>query len=89
VRNQPGLVFWTRTVWRDMPAMRAFMLSGAHKRAMPKLLNWCSEASMVHWESGTGTLPTWGEAEVRLRAEGRTSRVRHPSEAQARGERVP
>jgi hypothetical protein len=29
--------------------MRAFMLSGAHQRAMPKLFNWCDEASVVHW----------------------------------------
>src|SRR4051812_28167891 len=61
VRNQPGLVFWTCTVWRDVDAMRAFMKGGAHKSAMPKLLNWCSEASLVHWEEPLGSLPSWDE----------------------------
>jgi hypothetical protein len=32
--------FWTRTLWNDQDAMRAFMLSGAHRRMMPRLLNW-------------------------------------------------
>jgi hypothetical protein len=30
--------FWTRTVWSDEGAMRGFMLSGAHRRVMPRLL---------------------------------------------------
>ena len=57
VRNRPGLVFWTCTAWRDKEAMRAFMIGGSHVRAMPKLLNWCSEASLVHWESASDALP--------------------------------
>jgi hypothetical protein len=57
VRNQSGLVFWTCTMWRDMEAMRAFMLNGAHRLAMPKMLNWCSEASLVHWGCPSETLP--------------------------------
>jgi heme-degrading monooxygenase HmoA len=89
VRNQPGLVFWTRTVWHDMEAMRAFMLSGAHRHAMPKMLNWCSEASLVHWESASDALPAWEEAEERLRSEGRTNRLRYPSSAHVRGETLP
>jgi hypothetical protein len=89
VRNQPGLIFWTRTVWRDSDATRAFTLSGAHKSAMPRMLDWCSEASLVHWESPSEALPGWEEAEARLRSEGRTNTLRHPSPAHARGETLP
>jgi hypothetical protein len=89
VRNQPGMVFWTCTAWHDMGAMRTFMSSGAHKHAMPKMLNWCSEASLVHWESASDALPQWEEAEARLRAGGRTSGVRYPSAGHAGGESLP
>ena len=67
--------------------MRNFMRSGAHGAVMPKLLNWCDEASVVDWESLA--LPEWDQAEAQMRGAGRTSRVRHPSPAQARGETVP
>lgn len=70
--------FWTMTVWDSQEAMRAYILSGAHKIAMPKLLNWCDEASVTHWEQADAVLPSWDEAERRMRQEGRTSKVRHP-----------
>ena len=44
-----NFAFWTRTLWNDQDAMRAFMLSGAHRRMMPRLLNWCDEAAVAHW----------------------------------------
>jgi len=71
--------FWTMTVWRDQAAMRAFMSSGAHLRAMPKLLDWCDEASVAHWTQSETTPPDWATADARMRAEGRPSKVRHPS----------
>ena len=71
--------FWTLTVWDSGEKMRSYILSGAHRETMPKLLNWCDEASLVHWEQSDDTLPDWHEAEARMRSEGRPSKVRHPS----------
>lgn len=71
--------FWTMTMWRDQAAMRAYMTSGAHLKAMPKLMNWCNEASIVHWEQDDALLPDWTEADRRMRAEGRPSKVSLPS----------
>ena len=84
---------WTMTVWRDEGAMRAYRNSGAHMKAMPKLLNWCDEASFVHWSQEDATLPTSEVALERLRSSGRLSKVRHPSRrhlaGQPAGEHVP
>jgi hypothetical protein len=87
VRAKAGRIFWTRSLWRDADAMRAYMTRGAHRIAMLKLQHWCDEASLVHWERDT--LPDWSEAEAQLRTAGRLSRVRYPSPAQARGETMP
>jgi hypothetical protein len=76
------LTFWTLTAWTDENSMRAFMLSGAHKRAMPKLVEWCDEASVVHWHQESADLPSWTEAHQRMVEEGRLSRVRYPSDSQ-------
>jgi hypothetical protein len=89
VRREVKLVFWTRTLWRDEQAMRAFMTSGAHRAVMPKILDWCDEASLVHWPQDHATPPDWPTAEMKVRSEGRVSRVRYPSEAHKRGETVP
>jgi heme-degrading monooxygenase HmoA len=72
--------FWTMTAWESRAAMLAFMTSGAHKKAMPKLLEWCDEASVAHWEQEDAELG-WEEANRRMRAMGRASKVRHPSAA--------
>lgn len=88
-RTENGKVFWTRSVWRDEQAMRAFMTSGAHRAAMPKLLDWCDEAAVAHWTQDNNDMPDWETAKVRMRTEGRLSKVRHPSPAHARGETVP
>jgi hypothetical protein len=72
-------VYWTMTAWDSAESMRAFMLSGAHRQAMPKLLDWCDEASVAHWEQEGEELPTWEEADRRMRTSGRISKVRHPS----------
>lgn len=59
--------------------MKAFRGSGAHAQVMPRLAEWCDEASYTHWESAVASVPTWEEAYERLVTEGRLSRVAHPS----------
>ncbi len=41
--------FWTSTMWSGETAMKKFMTSGAHGKAMRKLAEWCDEAAVVHW----------------------------------------
>ncbi|RYD56325.1 MAG: DUF3291 domain-containing protein [Sphingomonadales bacterium] len=71
--------FWTLTVWDSAEAMRAYITSGAHRVVMPKLMDWCDEASIVHWEQTGDARPDWAQADARMRAEGRPSKVRHPT----------
>jgi hypothetical protein len=75
--------FWTITAWEDAETMNTFRTSGAHRAAMPKLLGWCDEASVVHWNQETAQLPTWLEAHQRMVGEGRLSKVNRPSPAQS------
>ena len=72
--NDANLTFWTRTAWKDEASMRSFMMSGVHRNAMPKLLEWCNEAALVHWTQGASDLPDWKEAHRRLVSEGRRSK---------------
>ena len=74
-----SLTFWTMTAWDTEESMRCYMTAGSHKKAMPKLMDWCDEASVVHWEQSQAVLPSWAEADQRMRAEGRASKVRKPS----------
>lgn len=85
VRTEGLRVFWTRTVWSDRDALTAFMASGPHRAAMPKLVDWCDEASVARWDCEGAALPDWPEVERRMREEGRQSRVRRPSEAHKAG----
>jgi len=48
---------------------------------MPRLLEWCDEASIVHWLQESAELPSWDEAHRRIQQEGRRSKVNHPSAA--------
>jgi heme-degrading monooxygenase HmoA len=71
--------FWTMTAWDTQESMSQFMTSGSHRRAMPHLLDWCDEASVAHWSQPETTLPSWTEADKRMRQDGRASKVRNPS----------
>jgi hypothetical protein len=73
------MVFWTRTAWESEEAMKAYRDSEAHRAVMPKLVDWCDEASVAHWQGEP--VSDWGEIYQRMLAEGRLSRVRRPTEA--------
>lgn len=71
--------YWTMTAWDDAASMRAYVTAGPHRRAMPKLMRWCDQASIVHWVQDDATLPDWNDADRRMRAEGRVSKVHRPA----------
>jgi hypothetical protein len=73
------LVFWTRSVWESADAMKAFRASGAHLEAMPKLLDWCDEASVAQWQGEPET--DWDAIYARMVEQGRLSKVRRPTKA--------
>ncbi|CAN5709442.1 hypothetical protein BH10ACI4_BH10ACI4_35930 [soil metagenome] len=77
--NDRDWTFWTMTAWDQPESMRHYMTSGSHGKTMPHLMKWCDEASVVHWEQEGSTLPSWEQADERMRASGRVSKVRNPS----------
>ena len=81
VLNDSNKTFWTRTAWQDEASMREFMMAPPHRRAMAKLINWCDEASVVHWKQENAALPDWQEAHRKMVSEERRSKVRYPSPA--------
>jgi heme-degrading monooxygenase HmoA len=87
-KRAPDGAFWTLTAWESEAPMRAYRNSGAHRKAMPKLLEWCDEAAVAHWEQESRELPDWREGRRRLLERGRISKVKHPSPAQAAGQVV-
>jgi hypothetical protein len=80
--------FWTQTLWRDADAMKAFMLSGPHRRVMPKLVEWCDEAAVARVDWSNRLVASWDEAERIMAEHGRLSAVKHPSAAHAAGARI-
>jgi hypothetical protein len=77
--------FWTITAWRDGDAMRAFRNGSAHLKAMRRLIDICCAASYAHWQQDSTELPTLEQAHARMLAEGKLSKVRHPSALQQSG----
>jgi hypothetical protein len=79
ILNDRNWTFWTMTAWDSQESMRQFMTTGSHKSAMPHLLHWCDEASVAHWDWQETSLPSWTEADKRMREIGRASKVKNPS----------
>ena len=73
------MTFWTLTLWDDAEAMRAYITTGDHRRAMPSVVKGSDEASIVHWEEAEAILPSWAVATERMRREGRPTKLRRPS----------
>jgi hypothetical protein len=84
-----GLSFWTVSVWEGAAAMVAFRNSGAHRKAMPKLIRICDEASYAHGDQAERAPPSPAEVAIRLAASGKLSKVRHPSADQSAGRTWP
>lgn len=77
--------YWTVTAWHSLDAMRAFRNAGAHMKAMRRLIDICCAASYAHYEQDSAELPTLEQAHARMLAEGKLSKVRHPSALQQEG----
>jgi hypothetical protein len=50
--------FWTLTAWAYDAAMNSYRTQDAHREALPKLIDWCDESSVVHWTQETRQLPS-------------------------------
>jgi hypothetical protein len=74
-----AFAFWTLTAWDDEGSMRAYASTGTHRAAMPRFADWCDEGSVAGWEQGGAALPSWAEADRRMREGGRPSKLRRPS----------
>lgn len=79
--------FWTISGWESEAAMRAFRDAGAHGAIMPKLLDWCCEASVASWEAEA--LPDWPQAHAQMLALGRSSKVKRPNRNHLAGKIAP
>ncbi len=73
--------FWTMTAWDEQAAMKIFRNTSAHRSAMPKIQDWCDQASVVHWRQAETSLPDWAEVHQRLITEGFLTRLTHPEAA--------
>jgi hypothetical protein len=80
--------FWTATVWQSADTMRSFRNSGAHLRAMPKLLHMSDQASFTHFDQEGTETPTPESAYESLKRQGRLSKVNAPSPQHVAGEKV-
>jgi len=80
-RLSDGLAFWTMTVWQDESALSAFRITPPHRHAMPKLLERCDDAAVVHWNQESEGVPDRESAERCMAESGRLSTVNRPSAA--------
>jgi hypothetical protein len=75
--NDTNFAYWTKTLWKDEASMRAFLLSGAHRAAMPVLQQIVDEAQVAHYSADA--LPDWKEAHRRLQESGKFTTLKLPS----------
>ena len=80
------ITFWTMSLWADEIAMRTYRNTDAHKKAMPKLQHWCDEASVINWKQDEAEFPDWQMSYQKMLAEGRLSKVKHPSPDHAKSQ---
>ena len=80
----PKFALWTVTVWTDEASMRAYRNASSHLKAMPKLVESCAEASVVHWSTDNTLIPSPSEVAERMK-QGRTSKLRYPTPQHAAG----
>jgi len=79
------LGFWTVTTWESVEAMRTFRNGRPHLDAMKKMFEWADEGSFAHWEQADDDPPDPVTAFRRIAADGRISKVLHPSPRHAAG----
>ncbi len=48
---------------------------------MPRLGDWCDEATFVDWEQDSADLPDWQTGYRRLVADGQVASLTHPTDA--------
>lgn len=75
-----GRVFWTLTQWDSERSMKAYRGAQPHAAVMPKIVDWCSEAAVTHFEHEGETLPSWREAWQRLTQTPRFIALNHPND---------
>ena len=74
--------FWTLTVWERRAIYEGVSRHRTPRQGYARLVEWCDEAAYARWIIPTGaSVPSWPEAYEHLVAEGRLSRVAHPSPA--------
>lgn len=78
---EPNLAMWTASLWRSEDSMRAYYLTGAHRKLMPELADLACEAIAGHAESESCELPSWRIIHAELCRVGRFSEaLSEPSE---------
>ena len=71
--GEPNLTMWTATLWDSEDRLRAFYLSGTHRRLMPELAGFACEAISGHIVYDSAELPPWPFIHEELRRMGRLS----------------
>jgi quinol monooxygenase YgiN len=74
-------VWWTVSAWQDRAAMRAFVAAEPHHSVIPRVDEFCDEATFVDWEQDSAELPAWDISYARLVAEGQSAALTDASPA--------